>query len=63
MARLNEKDLLLLDTNKTVSMQGVGYAYLGGNFTENPKNNKTKGSTFTIGWNSQKIGLANDAKK
>ena len=36
MARLNEKDLLLLDTNKTVSMQGVGYAYLGGNFTENP---------------------------
>ena len=36
MTRLNEQDLLLLDTNKTISMQGAGYAYLGGNFTENP---------------------------
>ena len=36
MARLNEKDLSLLSEGKTTSMQGAGWAYLGGKFTENP---------------------------
>ena len=36
MARLNEKDLSLLSDGKTVSLLGVGYAYLGGEFTTNP---------------------------
>jgi hypothetical protein len=39
MARLNEKDLLLLSDGKTTSLGpegGMGRAYLGGKFTENP---------------------------
>ena len=40
MARLNEKDLSLLSEGKTTSMQGAGWAYLGGKFTENPNDYK-----------------------
>ena len=36
MSRLNETDLELLHTGQDIDLSSNPYAYLGGNFTENP---------------------------
>ena len=36
-SRLNEKDLELIQTGKTIDLSKKAYAYMGGEFTKNPR--------------------------